>query len=70
MLTQSECPKASKMELEVQVKNVYGRDVVYPVCEKSRLLARLSGNRTLTSEVIAVIKQLGYTFTTTNTTEI
>lgn len=53
------------MGLEVEVKNVYGRDVVYPVCEKSRLLTRLSGNRTLTSEAIAVIKQLGYTFTTT-----
>ena len=58
------------MELEVQVKNLYGRDVVYPVCEKAQLLARLSGNRTLTSEAIAVIKRLGYTFTTTNTTEI
>lgn len=53
------------MKLEVQVKNLYGRDVVYPVCEKSQLLTRLSGNRTLTSEAIAVIKQLGYTFTTT-----
>lgn len=53
------------MKLEVQVKNLYGRDVVYPVCEKSRLLTQLSGNRTLTSEAIAVIKQLGYTFTTT-----
>ena len=58
------------MELEVQVKNLYGRDVVYPVCEKSQLLTRLSGNRTLTSEAIAVIKQLGYTFTTTTTKEI
>ena len=53
------------MGLEVEVKNVYGRDVVYPVCEKSQLLTRLSGNRTLTPEAIAVIKRLGYTFTTT-----
>lgn len=53
------------MGLEVEVKNVYGRDVVYPVCEKSRLLAQLSGNRTLTPEAVAVIKTLGYTFTTT-----
>jgi len=58
------------MELEVQIKNLYGRDVVYPVCEKSQLLTRLSGNRTLTSEAIAVIKQLGYTFTTTTTKEL
>lgn len=53
------------MGLEVEVKNVYGRNVVYPVCEKSRLLAQLSGNRTLTPEAVAVIKTLGYTFTTT-----
>tara|TARA_R100000951_G_scaffold23284_1_gene19446 strand:- start:318 stop:491 length:174 start_codon:yes stop_codon:yes gene_type:complete len=53
------------MKLEIQVKNIYGRDVVYPVCEKSQLLTRLSGNRTLTDEAIAVIKKLGYTFTTT-----
>jgi hypothetical protein len=53
------------MELEVQIKNLYGRDVIYPVCEKAQLLTRLSGNRTLTAEAIAVIKGLGYTFTTT-----
>ena len=58
------------MELEVQIKNLYGRDVIYPVCEKAQLLTRLSGNRTLTEEAIAVIKQLGYTFTTTTTKEI
>jgi len=53
------------MELEVQIKNNYGREMVYPICEKSRLLAQLSGNRTLTPEAIAVIKRLGYTFKTT-----
>ena len=53
------------MELKVQIKNLYGRDIIYPVCEKSQLLTRLSGNRTLTEEAIAVIKGLGYTFTTT-----
>ena len=58
------------MELEVQIKNLYGRDVIYPVCEKAQLLTRLSGNRTLTAEAIAVIKGLGYTFTTTTTREI
>jgi hypothetical protein len=57
------------MELKVQVKNNYGRNVVYPVCEKSQLLTRLSGNRTLTSEAIETIKLLGYTFTTTTTTK-
>ena len=53
------------MELLVEIKNNYGREMVYPICEKSRLLAQLSGNRTLTPEAIAVIKRLGYTFKTT-----
>ena len=58
------------MELLVQIKNIYGRDVIYPICEKSQLLTRLSGNRTLTEEAIAVIKGLGYTFITTTTKEV
>jgi hypothetical protein len=53
------------MELIVEVKNIYGREMVYPVCETSKLFAYLSGNRTLTPESIAIIKELGYTFTTT-----
>ena len=53
------------MELIVEVKNIYGREMVYPVCETSKLFAYLSGNRTLTQESIAIIKELGYTVTTT-----
>ena len=53
------------IELSVEVKNIYGREMIYPVCEKSKLFALLIGNRTLTPEAVAVIKQLGYTFTTT-----
>jgi len=58
------------MELLIEIKNIYGREMVYPICEKSQLLTRLSGNRTLTEEAIAVIKRLGYTFTTTTTKEV
>jgi hypothetical protein len=58
------------MELLIEIKNIYGREMVYPICEKSQLLTRLSGNRTLTEEAIAVIKGLGYTFITTTTKEV
>jgi len=58
------------MELLIEIKNIYGREMVYPICEKSQLLTRLSGNRTLTEEAIAVIKRLGYTFITTTTKEV
>jgi hypothetical protein len=50
------------MECLVEVKSVYGQDMVYPACDKSSLLAKLSGKTTLTNETLAIAKQLGYTF--------
>ncbi len=50
--------------LIVEKKNVYGVERVYPVCNKSKLFARISGNKTLLEEDRKLIKQLGYTFTT------
>ena len=50
------------MECLVEVKSVYGQDMVYPACDKSSLLAKLSGKTTLTNETLALAKQLGYTF--------
>lgn len=51
------------MELRIEVKNIYGREMIYPACEKSKLFALLAGNRTLTTDVLAIIKQLGYSLT-------
>ena len=48
------------MNLIVEKKNVYGVERVYPVCTKSHILARISGNKTLLPEVIEEIKKLGY----------
>ena len=50
--------------LIVEKKNVYGVERVYPVCNKAKLFARISGNKTLLEEDRKLIKQLGYTFTT------
>jgi hypothetical protein len=52
-----------KTELIVKVKNVYGNELVYPVCEQSKLFAALANTETLTTQSVAKIKQLGYTFT-------
>ena len=52
------------MELIVKRKNVYGNNLVYPVCDKSKLFANISGNKTLLPEVIEMIKELGYNLTT------
>ena len=52
------------MQLVVEKKNVYGVERVYPICNKAKLFARISGNKTLLEEDRKLIKQLGYTFTT------
>mgnify|MGYP003154980524 FL=1 len=52
------------MQLIVSKKNVYGVERVYPVCTKAKILARISGNKTLLPEVIEEIKKLGYKLTT------
>lgn len=44
----------------VQIKTVYGKETVYPVCAKSTLFAKLARSKTLTSESLAYIKALGY----------
>jgi hypothetical protein len=52
------------MQLIVSKKNVYGVERVYPVCNKAKLFARISGNKTLLPEDIELIKKLGYNLTT------
>ena len=52
------------MNLVVSKKNVYGVERVYPVCDKAKLFAYISGNKTLLPNVINAVKQLGYNLTT------
>ena len=52
------------MNLIVEKKNVYGVERVYPVCNKAKLFARISGNKTLLPEDIELIKKLGYKLST------
>ena len=46
--------------IQVRIKNVYGTDKVYPVCEKAMLFAGIAGTATLTDDTIRAIKTLGY----------
>ena len=48
------------MELKVELKNVYGVERIYPVCDKAKILTRLTGNKTLSRDEIKLIKMLGY----------
>ena len=48
------------MKLIVQIKNIYGVQRVYPVCEKSKSFSRIAGLKTLQQSTIDEIKKLGY----------
>ena len=49
-------------ELIVEKKNVFGQELVYPVCENAKRFALLTGQKTLSSTLIIIIKRLGFTF--------
>lgn len=48
------------MKITVQIKNVYGNQTIYPICESAKTFAAMLGQRTLTMENIHYIKALGY----------
>jgi hypothetical protein len=49
-------------ELIVEKKNVFGQELIYPVCENAKRFALLTGQKTLSSTSIIIIKRLGFTF--------
>ena len=46
--------------IHVQIKNVYGNELVYPACESARYFAKIAGTSTLTPHTIYCVKSLGY----------
>jgi hypothetical protein len=53
--------------LMVTVRNVYGVETVYPACDTSRLLCRLTGRKTFTHADIRTLQEIGYTFDVSST---
>ena len=47
-------------QIKVKLKNVYGQDLVYPVCSKAKVFAQIAGTTTLTPETLSKIIFLGY----------
>ena len=43
--------------VQVEVRSVYGASKIYPVCERSKLLAELAGSKQLTPQAVALIKR-------------
>jgi hypothetical protein len=50
------------MNVQVEIRNIYGEEKVYPVCDTAITFAEIAGSKTLTSYTIAKMKKLGYEF--------
>lgn len=46
--------------ITVRIRNVYGKELIYPVCQDALTFAKLTGKKTLDQNDIAMIKSLGY----------
>ena len=51
----------SEFVVHVRVTDVYGKRVVYPVCERAKVFASIAGTKTLTEVTLRCIQKLGYT---------
>ncbi len=49
------------MKIQVEVRNVFGNSLIYPVCEDAKRFANLTGNKTLSPYAVKLIEDLGYT---------
>ena len=46
--------------IQVQVRNVYGNPLIYPVNQAAQLIANIAGTRTLSRANLAAAQQLGF----------
>ena len=46
--------------IHVRVMDVYGRQVVYPVCDKAQVFAAIAGTTSLTETTLRCIRKLGH----------
>ena len=52
------------MQLIVEIKNVYGVERIYAVCNNAKLITKLKQSKTLNKEDISILRELGYTIQT------
>jgi hypothetical protein len=48
------------MQILINLREVYGEVKAYPVCDTAKLFAQLAGTKTLTTQSLKLIAQLGY----------
>ncbi|CAM6053512.1 unnamed protein product [Sphagnum tenellum] len=48
------------MNILIEVKTVYGKEAIYPVCANAKTFAEIAGSKTLTRATLAKIAKLGF----------
>lgn len=48
------------MKIIVKIKNVFGNELIYPICDKAKLFVKMVNQKTLTKHDLIIIVQLGF----------
>lgn len=48
------------MKIQINIRNVYGNEQAYPVCDAAKVFADIAGSKTLTPGTLRNIQRLGY----------
>ena len=56
-------PPSQAYKIKVRIKDVYGNQMVYPVCNAALCFAAIAGTKTLTQDTLRLITKLGYDIT-------
>ena len=46
--------------IHVEIKNVYGRELIYPINKSAQLLAELAGKKTFDRKDMKIMKEIGF----------
>ena len=47
------------MTVEIKIKSVYGRELIYPINDTAKIFAELMDRKTFTKSQLLIIKKLG-----------
>jgi DNA mismatch repair protein MutH len=50
------------MKLEIEIKNVYGNNLIYPINDTAILITKLTHKKTLSYNDLTILKKLGCVF--------
>jgi hypothetical protein len=51
------------MTITVQIRQVYGNETIYPACKQSAFFCALAGTKTITQDMLRLIRAQGYEIT-------